>query len=150
MNSKVALVLFIVLVVGGGSLIGATTAPGDWYAALEKPPFNPPYWLFGPVWTILYVLIAIAGWRVWRLRPHGQAMTAWWTQLVLNLAWSPTFFALQSISLALVVIAMLLAAIVWFMLAARRRDAVATVLFVPYLLWVSFATLLNASLLWLN
>ena len=150
MNSKLALVLFLLLVVGGGSLIGAMTAPGAWYASLTKPAFNPPNWVFGPVWTALYVLIAIAGWRIWRVRPRGQAMAAWWLQLVLNFLWSPVFFALHSLSGALVIISMLLAAIFWFILAARRHDMVAAWLFAPYLAWVGFATLLNASLLWLN
>ena len=66
MAGRSALLPFIILVVGGGLLIGSLTAPGPWYAALAKSPFNPPNWLFAPVWTVLYGLIAIAGWRVWR------------------------------------------------------------------------------------
>jgi hypothetical protein len=73
-----ALPLFLALVVGGGLAIGYFTAPGEWYAQLEKPGFNPPGWVFGPVWTVLYVLIAIAGWRVWRRDSAGRPMRLWW------------------------------------------------------------------------
>lgn len=140
---------FLLLVVGGGILIGLLTAPGPWYAGLEKPVFNPPPWIFGPVWTVLYVLIAIAGWRAWQ-DPHGSLMKAWIAQLVLNFGWSPAFFGLHQIGLALVIIMLLLAAIVSFILLAWRRDRVCVWLFVPYLAWVAFATLLNAALFLLN
>lgn len=142
--------LFLVVVVGGGSLIGTFTRPGEWYAALEKPFFNPPNWLFGVVWPVLYVMIAVAGWRVWERAPRGAAMKLWVVQLLLNFAWSPVFFSAHAVAAALVVVMAMLAAIVAFMAAATRVDRVATLLFVPYLAWVSFATLLNASILWLN
>lgn len=144
------LVLFIVLVVGGGWLIGATNMPGEWYNGLAKPPFNPPNWLFGPVWTILYVLIAVAGWRIWSETRTGGAMTAWWLQLGLNFLWTPVFFTLQSIGGALVVIVALLATIVAFIAMTWNRDRVAAWLFVPYAAWVAFATLLNASIWVMN
>lgn len=150
MTRIVTLVLFLVLVVGGGALIGVGNTPGEWYQALDKPPFNPPNWLFGPVWTILYVLIAIAGWRIWTGRHTGGAMTAWWVQLGLNFLWSPIFFTLQRPGLALVVILALLVAILVFIRIAWDRDRVAAWLFVPYAAWVAFATLLNASIWWLN
>ena len=142
--------LFIALVVGGGTAVGFLTAPGPWYEALAKPPFNPPNWLFGPVWTLLYILIAVAGWRTWLDVPRGRAMTLWWVQLALNFAWSPVFFALQAPWAALAVILLLLAAILGFITISRERDAVAAWLFIPYAAWVAFATLLNASIVWLN
>ncbi|TYR31938.1 tryptophan-rich sensory protein [Mesorhizobium microcysteis] len=150
MTRFIPLVLFILLVVGGGSLIGATNTPGEWYAALEKPPFNPPNWIFAPVWTTLYVMIAVAGWRIWRQARTGGAMTAWWLQMGLNFLWSPVFFTLQSVGLALAVIVALLAAIVAFIVLAWDRDRPAALLFLPYAAWVGFATLLNASIFWLN
>lgn len=146
----VPLILFIVAVFGGGTLIGAGTAPGEWYAALEKPWFNPPNWLFGPVWSILYVMIAVAGWRIWIRQRTGGAMTAWWVQLGLNFLWSPVFFALQRPDWALAVILAMLVAIVSFIVLAWNRDRIAAWLFFPYLAWVAFATLLNASIWWLN
>lgn len=150
MAHRASFLFFLILVVGGGLVIGYATAPGAWYAQLAKPPFNPPNWIFAPVWTALYVLIAIAGWRTWRRDRTGLAMRLWWGQLALNFLWTPVFFAAHRIDLALVVIVLLLVAIAAFMAASARPDAVATTLFVPYAAWVAFATLLNASLLWLN
>lgn len=96
MNRTLALVGFVVLVLGGGTLIGYLNLPGDWYAGLHKPFFNPPDWVFGPVWSVLYVLVAIAGWRIFCRLPFGMTMRVWWVQLVLNFLWSPTFFGLAS------------------------------------------------------
>lgn len=150
MHRFIALVLFLVLVVGGGSLIGITIQPGEWYAGLIKPPFNPPNWIFGPVWTILYILIAVVGWRCWMEHRTGPRMQLWWAQLVLNFLWTPTFFGLHMMALALVVILILLGAILAFVAMSWRRDRVSATLFVPYAAWVAFASLLNLSLLWLN
>jgi benzodiazapine receptor len=146
----VNLLLFFVFVVGGGLVIGYLTAPGEWYAQLVKPAFNPPNWVFGPVWTVLYILIAIAGWRVWRRNRAGASMKLWWTQLALNFAWSPIFFFAHQTAVALVVILLLLFTVIAFTAASRRVDRVSTWLFVPYAAWVSFAAILNASILALN
>lgn len=150
MSGRAALAPFILLVVGGGLLIGVFTAPGAWYEALAKPSFNPPNWLFGPVWTLLYVMIAIAGWRVWRADRSGMAMKLWWLQLVLNFLWSPSFFALQNITLALLVILALLLTIFAFIATAWETDRLAAWLFVPYAAWVAFASLLNGAIRALN
>ena len=150
MNHRFSLILFLVLVVGGGLAIGYLTAPGEWYAQLAKPAFNPPGWIFGPVWTVLYVFIAIAGWRVWQRDRGGWAMKFWWTQLVLNFLWSPIFFAAHQIGLAHVVILLLLVAILAFITTSGRQDRLAAWLFVPYAVWVAFASALNASISALN
>lgn len=150
MKRYASLASFLVLVMGGGLVIGFATAPGAWYASLEKPPFNPPNWLFAPAWTILYILIAIAGWRVWQRGPRSSPMYLWWLQLALNFLWSPTFFGLHWMAAGLVVIVALLATIAAFIARVRCIDIVAAWLFVPYAAWVAFATLLNASLLVLN
>ena len=142
--------LFIGIVVGVGAVIGTSTAPDAWYAALHKPPFNPPNWLFAPVWTVLYILVAIAGWRTFERDRRGWAMRLWWVQLVLNFAWSPTFFAAHMIGAALAVILLLLAAILAFIVTAWRLDRVAAWLFAPYAAWVAFASLLNGSIWMLN
>jgi tryptophan-rich sensory protein len=144
------LALFVVLVLGGGTLIGFMTLPGDWYAELVKPSFNPPNWVFAPVWTLLYLIIAIAGWRTWQRGSRTAPMTAWFIQLGLNFIWSPVFFGAHRIGLALAVIVALLAAILSFIVTAWPRDHVASWLFVPYAAWVAFATLLNAALWHLN
>lgn len=141
---------FLIVVVGGGLVIGSLTVPGEWYASLAKPAFNPPNWLFGPVWTILYVVIAIAGYRIREIDPSGPAMKAWIAQLVFNFLWSPTFFALHRPGLALVVVLAMLAAVLAFIVLAWRRDRVAALLFLPYAAWVAFASLLNAAIFALN
>jgi tryptophan-rich sensory protein len=106
-NHRLALVVFLLLVTGGGLLIGWLTAPCEWYAHLQKPAFNPPNWIFAPAWTVLYVLIAIAGWRAWQRGPRALPMTLWWVQLALNFLWSPTFFAAHRIGLALAIVLLL-------------------------------------------
>jgi benzodiazapine receptor len=144
------LVAFIVLVLGGGTAIGALTGPDVWFASLAKPSFNPPNWLFAPVWTVLYILVGIAGWLVWTRARAGAAMKLWWVQLGLNFLWSPVFFGLHRIDVALVIIGLMLLAIWGFVALTARRLPSAAALFVPYGLWVSFATVLNATFWLLN
>jgi tryptophan-rich sensory protein len=150
MSRRLSLLLFLLLVLGGGLAIGYATAPGEWYAQLDKPAYNPPGWIFAPVWTVLYVLVAVAGWLVWRRAPGGWPMKLWWAQLALNFLWSPVFFGANRVGLALVVVLLLLGAILAFIAAAWPRDRAAAWLFVPYAVWVAFASALNASILALN
>jgi translocator protein len=149
-SSLALLALFIVVIVGVGSAIGILFTPGTWYASLVKPSFNPPNWLFGPVWTILYVLIAIAGWRTFLDRPSSRAMRLWTAQMLLNWLWTPVMFGANLIWPAFGVIVAMLAAIIGFITATRQTDPLSCWLFVPYLAWVSFASLLNLSLAILN
>ena len=149
--------LLVVLVICFGVSVagGAVTASsvGTWYQALQKPPFNPPDWLFAPVWTVLYVMMAVAGWRVWRkhgLRGARAAMALFGIQLALNLAWSFVFFGYRLIGAALIEIVVLLVAIVLTTILLWRRDRFAGVLFIPYAGWVAFATALNFALWQLN
>jgi tryptophan-rich sensory protein len=144
------LILFLVLVLGGGLILGLLTTPAEWFAGLAKPAFNPPAWLFGPVWTMLYILIAIAGWRIWQRDRHGWPMKLWWGQMALNFLWTPVFFGAHQIGLALVIIVLMLAAILAFIATALRQDRVAAWLFLPYAAWVAFATALNGSIFMLN
>ena len=147
---RLALLLFITGVLLAGMAIGFVTRPGSWYATLTKPSFNPPNWVFGPVWSTLYVMIGIAGWRIWRTQRESAAMALWWTQLLLNWLWTPTFFVLHSPPLALAIVLSMLAVIVCFIAACWRRDRIAAWLFLPYALWVSFATVLNTAIVALN
>ncbi|MEN5084085.1 TspO/MBR family protein [Bosea sp. TWI1241] len=140
------------------SLAGsALTVPeiAGWYAGLAKPSFNPPNWLFGPVWTLLFALMALAAFRVWRLPAgapgRGEALLAYHVQLVLNLSWSAAFFAANSPAAGLAVIAVLIAAILWTISAFLRAGArLSAALFLPYLAWVAFAAVLNGTIWWLN
>jgi benzodiazapine receptor len=150
MSRYVSLILFLVLVVGGGLALGGLTVPGGWYAGLAKPAFNPPAWLFAPVWTVLYILIAIAGWRVWQRDRPGWLMKLWWAQMALNFLWTPVYFGAHQIGLAFVVILLMLAAILAFIVTAWRQDHVAAWLFVPYAAWVAFASALTVSIWMLN
>ncbi|HEX8618035.1 MAG TPA: TspO/MBR family protein [Thermoanaerobaculia bacterium] len=127
-------------------------AAGDtraWYDALQKPWFTPPDWVFGPVWTTLYVLIAIAGYRLWRAERGAlrSAALRWWTvQLLLNAAWSPVFFGAKRPTAALIVIVLMLAAIAALIATSRKVDRGAAWMLVPYLAWVTLATLLNEEI----
>ena len=144
------LVAFVAMVLGVGGLIGASNTPGPWFAALDKPFFNPPSWVFGPVWSVLYVMIGIAGWRIFMVAPKSTAMMLWGAQMLLNWAWSPVWFGLQWLWPALVIIVTLLVVIVMFYREARRVDRAAAWLLLPYAAWVSFATLLNLAIAVLN
>lgn len=146
----IALAAFLVVVLGIGALIGTQSQPGAWYENLVKPPLNPPNWVFGPVWFSLYVMIAIAGWRVWMAAPRSKAMKFWGAQMLLNWAWSPVWFLAQMPWLAFIILVAMWLAIAGFILAARRHDPIAAWLFVPYIAWVSFAGYLNLSIALLN
>ena len=147
-----AFILLSIAVSGIGGAITATSVD-TWYQVLEKPSFNPPDWVFAPVWTALYILMGIAAWRVWRLRSFKatrMALSIYAVQLCLNLVWSFLFFGLLRIDLALVEIVILLVAIITNTIMFWRVDRLASLLFVPYAAWVLYATILNASLWLLN
>ncbi|WP_084251883.1 TspO/MBR family protein [Bradyrhizobium sp. AT1] len=144
------LLVFVVGVVGIGWLIGATNLPGAWYAGLAKPDFVPPNWAFPVAWTILYIMIAVAGWRTFRREPSGKAMLAWAAQMALNFAWSPVMFTMHQIGAALVILVGLFIAIVTYVALEMSRDRLAAALFLPYAGWVAFAGVLNAAIWRLN
>jgi tryptophan-rich sensory protein len=129
---------------------GATFKPGPWYAALAKPAWTLPNWVFAPVWSLLYAMIAIAGWTAWRRQGAGPAIAVWYVALVLNAAWSWLFFGQHRIGGALVDIAALWCAIVAFIVAAWHPARPASLLFIPYLLWVTYAAALNLQIWRLN
>jgi len=147
MRRALITIAFLAVVLGGGLAIGAVTRPDAWYAALVKAPFNPPNWVFAPAWTLLYVMIALAGARTYE-RVSGFFL--WVAQLALNFAWTPAFFLLHRPTVALLIVAALLAVILIFIRARWSADRVSALLFVPYAAWVAFATLLNASIVVLN
>jgi tryptophan-rich sensory protein len=132
---------------------GALFTPGDWYAALKKPAWNPPGWIFGPVWSALYTLMGVAAWLVWRRggaaaqrRPLGLFLA----QLALNATWSPLFFGLHQPGLAFAEIVLLWLAIAWTLTAFWPVHRTAACMLVPYLAWVSFAAALNFKLWRMN
>lgn len=154
-EGALALVGWILLLVGMGAVSGMLFGPDAWFAALEKPAWNPPSWLFGPVWTTLYAMMGLALWLVRRepeaadgRRKRAQVLFA--VQFGLNMAWTPVFFGLHSPGMALVTIGLLWVTLLATILAFSKVRGVAGALLVPYLLWVSFATALNGAIWQLN
>lgn len=131
-------------------LAGMFSLPGPWYAALEKPAWNPPAWVFGPAWTLLYTLMAIAAWLVWKRDGWQRPLWLYFTQLALNAAWTPIFFGARQPGWALLEIILLWIAILLTMVAFLRVSRPAGWLLAPYLAWVTFATALNFTLWRMN
>ncbi|OQP85359.1 sensor histidine kinase [Rhizobium rhizosphaerae] len=150
MNRLLVTLLFIAVVLGIGLLIGISNPPGEWYQSLVKPAFNPPNWIFAPVWSALYMMIGFVGARLFLDHPRSSAMRLWLAQLLLNFAWSPMFFGFHQVELALVVILALGVCILLFIAMAMKRDRLSAMLFIPYGVWVAFATLLNGAIMILN
>ncbi len=146
--------LAVVLAAGGIGSLATTSAIPTWYRSLTKPSFNPPDWLFGPAWTLLYLLMAVAAWLVWKqgIGAAGVklALGAFVLQLVLNSLWSVFFFGMRSPLAGLVDIIVLWMAIVATIVLFFRVSIPAGILLLPYLAWVSFAAVLNAAIVRLN
>lgn len=132
------------------SLTGAWFMPGQWYDELRKPSWTPPKWLFPVAWSVLYLCMAAAGARVAVLDGAGIAVALWALQIALNTLWTPVFFGLRNIRAGMGVIVMLWLSVAACMIAMWQFDWVAGALFVPYLVWVSIATALNAAVWRLN
>jgi benzodiazapine receptor len=151
-KSALGLVCWLALCFGAAAF-GAQFMPGDWYAALAKPSWNPPNWIFGPVWSALYTMMAIAAWLVWRRGgwvANALPLTVFLVQLVLNALWSWCFFGLKNPGLAFLEIIALWVGIAATLLMFRKPSPLAAWLLAPYLAWVSFATALNFTLWRLN
>ncbi|MCX2575458.1 TspO/MBR family protein [Pedobacter sandarakinus] len=151
-----ALIVNILLTLSIGAAGGwaTSTSVKTWYKDLNKPGFNPPDWLFGPVWTTLYILIGIAAYLVWTKRDtithFPRTVAIYLIQLILNLAWSFIFFYLHEIDFALAEMLIMLAVIIVNAAMFYKVDKVAGLLFIPYILWVSFASILTYNILTLN
>ena len=145
----------LLLPLGIGSIAGLFTAkaiPG-WYALLNKPSFNPPNWVFGPVWTILYIILGISLFLIWKLesgKERNQAILIFFMQLLLNFGWSFFFFYFKMIGVALIEIIVLALSIVVMIYRFYKLKPLAAFINIPYLLWVTFASVLNAAYFFLN
>lgn len=134
---------------GALTMLGAGAPDKAWYQSLRKPVFQPPSWVFGPVWTVLYGTIAYSGYRIWRAPKSPErtrALALWGTQLALNAAWTPLFFGARQPTAALANILALDVAAGAYTAAAARVDATAAKVVAPYLAWISFATVLNGAI----
>jgi tryptophan-rich sensory protein len=144
-----SLAAFLALVFVAASS-GAVFQTGEWYAQLNKPSWTPPDWAFPVAWTVLYIMIAVAGWLVWKAGGWTPALAIWGVGLVLNAAWSYIMFGRHDIALALVDVTGLWLATAAFIVAAWNIDVRAAYLFMPYLAWVTFAGVLNYEVWRLN
>lgn len=154
MKNWLKLLISIILpqIAGGLGALVTISSVGSWYQTIEKPSFNPPSWIFGPTWTVLYIMMGISLYLIWKSN-HPFKKKALWLfgiQLFLNAIWSPAFFGLESPILGLIVIVPLWVMILVCIRAFFPIDKWASYLLIPYLLWVSFATVLNASIWYLN
>lgn len=137
----------------GAAAVGARFAPGEWYAGLNKPSWNPPSWIFGPVWSALYTMMAVAAWLVWKrggFRAMKLPLGLFLLQLLFNALWSPLFFGLHNPALGFADIALLWLTLLGTLAAFYRERAAAGLLLVPYLVWITFAAALNLALWRLN
>jgi benzodiazapine receptor len=147
------LLLFVLATLAVGALGSVVAGPAipTWYAGLVQPSFAPPNWLFPPVWTGLYVLMAVAAWRAWRVTGlKSPAITAYEIQLALNLGWCVIFFGLHRIGFGLAEIGLSLLAILATMVLFAKADRLAGLLLLPYLVWTLFAAALNSAFWLLN
>lgn len=152
-DRRLVVALAAPLAVGAGSGLATAAGVRDWYPSLVKPSFTPPDWVFGPTWTVLYIMMGIALWWVWRRQgevPVRTPLTLFAVQLALNALWSVLFFGLRWPGAALVDILLLWVAIGLTIRAFRQVSVRAAVFMLPYWAWVTFATVLNASIWVLN
>lgn len=155
MNKYLKLILCVALTLSVGAIAGIATAKNiyGWYSDLEKPSFNPPNYLFGPVWTLLYILMGISFFLLLQSpqsNKRKEAIITFYVQLFLNFCWSFIFFYFQLTGPALAEILVLWLSILWMLVSFKKINTAAAILQLPYLLWVSFASVLNASIWWLN
>lgn len=150
MAKFITLIVFIVVVAGVGALIGTSFAVDAWYVALNKPSFMPPPAAFGIVWPILYLLIAVAGWRVFTSEGATPGWGLWLGQLVLNWAWSPIFFGAHQIFWGIWIIVGTLALSLAFISVTWEKDRLSALCFFPYVAWLAFALLINVSVWMMN
>lgn len=148
-SSWVSLVVFLALV-AAASMTGVSFRPGAWYEALAKPAWTPPNWVFPIAWTVLYVMIAVAGWLVYERQGVGAALAVWFVALVLNGLWSYLMFGQRQIGLAAADLTALWIAVLAFVILTWHEDRAASLLFVPYLAWISYAGALNLAILRMN
>jgi len=153
--SLIKLVISIVICIGAGLLPSPITASSmDWYQTLNKPFFNPPNWIFAPVWTVLYLLMGISAFLIWQKGLENKqvrvALIIFLVQLVLNVVWTPLFFGLKMQLIAFIDILLLWDVILLTIIHFHKLSRPAAMLLIPYLLWVSFAVILNLSIVILN
>ena len=146
--------LFIILTITflASAIGGFTTSQfkEPWYSSLTLSPYNPPSWVFGPVWTTLYVFMSVAIWKVWTKFYETKILIIYFIHILFNASWSVVFFGFHEILLSLINLIIILAMVIYLTIIFKSRDNLSFLLMVPYLLWSSYALFLNASILILN
>ena len=153
-RNKILTFFLFLIVTFSASLIGSVTTLNfkePWYSLLNKPAFNPPDWIFGPVWTTLYLMMTISIWFFWHTKNRDiNTVYIYFIHLIFNTTWSIVFFVFHNIELALIVLILLIALIINLIFRFRRVKMISAYLMIPYLLWCSYALILNTSLIILN
>lgn len=147
---KILICVILCLTAGISSGLGTAGEIASWYAHIQKPDWNPPNWLFGPVWTILYIMMGVAVALVWHAGNNKKAIALFCAQFLLNLCWSFIFFGLHQIDLAFIEIILMWGFIVATIFAFSKTNKLAAWLLVPYISWVTFASILNGTIWFLN
>ncbi len=153
MNNKYLSLGLILLVTFAASGIGGFVTSSfkePWYSEIILPTFNPPSWVFGPVWTTLYILMSVALWIVWNNSSDKKVLQVYFFHLFFNAIWSVIFFGFHQVLIALIDLIIILAFIIWLMKIYYQINKISFVLMIPYLLWSSYALVLNATIFYLN
>jgi len=151
-NKYLSLFIILIITFVASAIGGFTTSQfkEPWYSSLTLSPYNPPSWVFGPVWTTLYVFMSLAIWKVWTKFYETKILVIYFIHILFNASWSVVFFGFHEILLSLINLIIILAMIIYLTIIFKSRDNLSFLLMVPYLLWSSYALFLNASILILN
>jgi benzodiazapine receptor len=151
-NKYLSLFIILIITFVASAIGGFTTSQfkEPWYSSLTLSPYNPPSWVFGPVWTTLYVFMSVAIWKVWTKFYETKILIIYFIHILFNASWSVVFFGFHEILLSLINLIIILAMVIYLTIIFKSRDNLSFLLMVPYLLWSSYALFLNASILILN
>ncbi|MDA9631219.1 tryptophan-rich sensory protein [Candidatus Pelagibacter sp.] len=152
-NKFLTFILFFIITYSASVIGGLATInfKEPWYSLLSKPTFNPPDWIFAPVWTTLYLMMTIAIWNIWHSKNRDMnTVYIYFIHLIFNTTWSIVFFVFHKMVLALIVLALLICLIIILLFRFRRVNMLSFYMMIPYLLWCSFALILNLNLIVLN
>ena len=151
-NKYLSLFIILIITFVASAIGGFTTSQfkEPWYSSLTLSPYNPPSWVFGPVWTTLYVFMSVAIWKVWTKFYETKILVIYFIHILFNASWSVVFFGFHEILLSLINLIIILAMVIYLTIIFKSRDNLSFLLMVPYLLWSSYALFLNASILILN
>ena len=151
-NKYLSLFIILTITFMASAIGGFTTSQfkEPWYSSLTLSPYNPPSWVFGPVWTTLYIFMSLAIWKVWTKFYETKILIIYFIHILFNASWSVVFFGFHEILLSLINLIIILAMVIYLTIIFKSRDNLSFLLMVPYLLWSSYALFLNASILILN